>query len=481
MHRWMNVRTLRRSAVLAIPLLLNGNVALAQRSQSDVALELLRRMDANRDGQLDPSEIPARSQASVRRLAEQAGLDPGGGPLPIDRLERQLRGDSGRPPRGERGSPDERGPRGERGRGGRGRDEPGRPPEGRGRRGGRGESTPGDAVSREPADAPATGTAPRGFGPSPANGVASSSSSGPQGFGAVGAAEGQLEERFDERIVQYVDRFLSQYDRNRNGQLDSNEWEGIRWGDNPKDSDQNGDGVLTRAELAERMASRWGSRGGNRDSGDRRPPDRSGADRSGADRAPPDRSARGRGFRGGPPESSPSPSSSGGGNDRVRRYAEGLLKRYDESGNGVLEKAEWSKMRSRYASADANQDGLITVDELAGQLSEFSGGSSGGSSRGGTAQGNSRGPNGRGRSAGSSRASNRKSYRFLTPAERLRESMSGRIRDAFLDLDQDGDGQVAMSEFATTWTDEKVEEFAALDANRDGLVTPAEYSEAKSD
>ncbi len=50
----------------------------------------------------------------------------------------------------------------------------------------------------------------------------------------------------------------------------------------------------------------------------------------------------------------------------------------------------------------------------------------------------------------------------------------------FYELDVNRDQQVAMPEFATEWTDEKVEEFALLDANRDGLLTKAEASQSKA-
>ncbi|MCL6505314.1 MAG: hypothetical protein K6T86_21780 [Pirellulales bacterium] len=41
-------------------------------------------------------------------------------------------------------------------------------------------------------------------------------------------------------------------------------------------------------------------------------------------------------------------------------------------------------------------------------------------------------------------------------------------------MDANGDGQIAMSEFATTWTDAKVEEFMRYDLNGDGIITAAE-------
>lgn len=50
----------------------------------------------------------------------------------------------------------------------------------------------------------------------------------------------------------------------------------------------------------------------------------------------------------------------------------------------------------------------------------------------------------------------------------------------FYELDANRDQQVAMSEFATEWTDEKLNEFTALDSNNDGLLTATEVLQAKS-
>ena len=175
----------------------------------------------------------------------------------------------------------------------------------------------------------------------------------------------------------------------------------------------------------------------------------------------------------------------------MRRFAEALLRRYDGSGNGSLEKEEWSQMSERYATADANKDSVITVDELAAYLSNFSRGS--GPSGGGGGPGRDRGQGGndafaRGRGGWGARRGEpeqtepqKKSYRFLSPAERLQNTLEGGDRDWFLEKDQDGDGQIAMSEFSGAWSQETVEEFSTLDLNADGMITPKEYARSKSD
>jgi hypothetical protein len=174
----------------------------------------------------------------------------------------------------------------------------------------------------------------------------------------------------------------------------------------------------------------------------------------------------------------------------MRRFAEGLLRRYDRSGNGSLEKEEWSQMSERYAAADANKDSVITVEELATHLSNFSRGSgpsSGGGPGGDRDQGDgdalARGRGGWGARRGEPEQPEpqKKSYRFLSPAERLQNTLEGGDRDWFLDKDQNGDGQIAMSEFSGAWSQETLEEFSTLDLNADGMITPKEYVRAKSD
>ena len=63
-----------------------------------------------------------------------------------------------------------------------------------------------------------------------------------------------------------------------------------------------------------------------------------------------------------------------------------------------------------------------------------------------------------------------KAYRFLTPSERLPEGLPV----SFTSKDRDGDGQLSMAEFASTWTNGTVSEFSRWDVNGDGFATAAE-------
>ena len=160
-----------------------------------------------------------------------------------------------------------------------------------------------------------------------------------------------------------------------------------------------------------------------------------------------------------------------------------ILRRYDRNENGKLEREEWSEMRERYAAADANKDSTITVDELAGHLANArrEGGGFGWGPRPEGPNEGSDGRTARGRDGEPSNDEQKKSYRFLSPAERIEAILSGRDREWFLERDRDGDGQIAMSEFSDAWTAEKIDEFAGLDANTDGVVTPHEYLQSRSD
>jgi hypothetical protein len=69
----------------------------------------------------------------------------------------------------------------------------------------------------------------------------------------------------------------------------------------------------------------------------------------------------------------------------------------------------------------------------------------------------------------------RKAVRFLRPEERLPKGLP----DWFRTKDTNGDGQISMAEFATEWTPATEAEFARLDLNGDGFITPDECLRAE--
>jgi hypothetical protein len=153
----------------------------------------------------------------------------------------------------------------------------------------------------------------------------------------------------------------------------------------------------------------------------------------------------------------------------VRKYAEALLRQYDTNKNGVLEKDEWTQMRSNWRDSDANGDGTITLDELAVKMGGFSRSRSPSPSV-------STGTSVAAVSGGSSgNPTSKRSYRFLSPQERLPRGLP----DWFVRKDNDGDGQVTMAEYSRSgWSDSMAEEFAKHDRNGDGIVTPEECLKA---
>ena len=180
-------------------------------------------MDANGNGVLEPGEVSSRAQGFVERMARDAGVDPGR-PMPISRLlgSREGGGDERR----HSPSDDQRG-----------RDD---------------RSRQGD--SRQNGEDP--------FPPIPRFGESTVS-----GFGVSPATLAgkvvDLEKKYDRRVLEYVQRTMERYDRNKSGILEHDEWAGVSWRSDPRESDLDRDGQLTKAEMAERMAKQYGGRDGS--------------------------------------------------------------------------------------------------------------------------------------------------------------------------------------------------------------------------
>lgn len=219
-----------------------------------------------------------------------------------------------------------------------------------------------------------------------------------------------LENKFDQKTIDTVNSMLEKYDKDKNGFLDGYEWAGARWRTPPEGSDLNKDGKLDRLELAKRV------------SGFSAPREEENKD---------DRGSDGR----------------GSGDDQIKKSAKSMMYQYDKDKSGYLEKEEWFK--SDLADYDKNKDGKISTDELASRIAKFAS-----------------------RSSFGSRSDGEKvdTYRFLSPLERLPKGLPS----WFNDNDLDEDGQIHMSEYASTWSDSKAEEFTRYDLNGDGFITPNE-------
>jgi hypothetical protein len=377
---------------------------------------ILPRLDANRDGMLSPGEIPEAARPVIERVAGHAQLNMSQ-PMPLDRLieaVKQLRAArSGGQNSGSGGSQSS-------GSNASGADSP---------------EVPGFGVEADLPEVP-------GFGP-----VAESDA----------IASGALEDRYERRVIDYVNGVFSRYDKNDNDVLDPEEWKDVRWRSDPKESDTNKDGRLNKAEFCERMVRhwKWGRKQPSSSTGSLNKPG---------------------GFKSGGGSSS---SSSSGEREKVRRYAKSLLTRYDENKNGVLEKDEWSKMSGEPKQSDANGDDILTLEELTTKLANYGKGSSssGSSSSGTVASRSSSSSKSRTYPASSRTTSGKPVYRFKSPTERLPRGLP----DWFTRNDANGDGQIAMSEYSATWSNSKAEEFTKYDLNSDGFITPGEALSAEED
>lgn len=222
----------------------------------------LRSLDTNRDGVIDPREIPEERRRFFNFMAERAGIDPNR-PIPIERaLElARSRGDSRS---GDRGSD--------------------RSTSGSGQQSG-GQQSGGQSSQRSQQQGSSSGSAPAlptlvaGFGVSPAEAASLSFGQGvslsislsryltsppatPISSGNRGSA-GSDPDR-ERRIREFAESILRRNDRNQSGRLEQDEWGELRG--NPKEMDRNGDGVITLEELQQYVADfgrrREGSSGG---------------------------------------------------------------------------------------------------------------------------------------------------------------------------------------------------------------------------
>ncbi len=194
---------------------------------------------------------------------------------------------------------------------------------------------------------------------------------------------------------------------------------------------------------------------------------------------------------------------------KITRYAQRVLRQYDRNGDGRLQPAEYAPMAGQPARADADHDGVITLDEFAEYVAAYaeqhklrwgppagplanlaslftpaespetaaprSGRASEPESPGTAA----RPPGPASPTASQAQAPEpparpRRDTKFYISPKRLPPGLP----DWFVGRDADGDGQLTLAEFAPRPTPAQLAEFARMDANRDGLVTARECQRA---
>jgi len=177
--------------------------------------------------------------------------------------------------------------------------------------------------------------------------------------------------------------------------------------------------------------------------------------------------------------------------DRDLKEAEERMRRYDRDRDGTLSAEElrggrWSDDPMQY---DRNRDGKLSASELAvryanqrvNEEARRSGGNSRdnndprsrmASMRGGDNGGWTRGGDRGEAKEEESRFGDAKSYSMNSMEEKI-NGIKG-LPDFFARSDADGDGQVLMSEFSSSWNAETLAEFLKWDLNSDGIITTRE-------
>lgn len=218
--------------------------------------------------------------------------------------------------------------------------------------------------------------------------------------------------------LQEADRTLRRSDRNRDGYIDRAEALDAKWTHrDPFDDDLDKDDRLSRLELGQRYARRRLLQGASDELVQK-------ARRTGSDIRPTQeelsREDRSQWWK-------------RGGNGFWLTAS--VLARFDLNKNGRLETQEYQDLGIPTPQVDVDRDGELSRDEL---------------------------------------------FAYLSQMQNEAGDPADGIPGWFYELDANRDRQVSMSEFATEWTGEKLQEFASLDLNSDGFLTSLEVVRSKA-
>ena len=192
----------------------------------------------------------------------------------------------------------------------------------------------------------------------------------------------------------------------------------------------------------------------------------------------------------------PDESAPGAVSAKVWRHAQRWIAQHDPDVKGHLSKAQWQSLDANLDAADANQDGIVTVDELARHIANFGAQrrirlmpadgvvplpsllppSAVALTRQTALQTDSDeelekdAPLGGDDAEEPDALARPRDRKYYVPSSRLPPGLP----DWFLKADHDGDGQLTFAEYAALGSPSAEKEFARYDRNRDGLITPNE-------
>lgn len=149
---------------------------------------------------------------------------------------------------------------------------------------------------------------------------------------------------------------------------------------------------------------------------------------------------------------------------RFAPMAKAMMYQHDRNKNGRLDKAEWSRLKGNPGESDADRNGSLSMSELTDHLAGF-----GSREKDVTARSRERK-----RKSYTNKSGEKRSYRFLTPHERLPKGLPA----WFVESDVNGDGQLSLKEYASRLQASKIGKFMQFDLNKDGFVVATEYLKA---